>query len=141
MNLIELYKIYIAHTYKTLIDSKKEITNNDISKIFDSKGNNILHYAIFQHNINLIEVILNKAKLNGITKELINHRNVDGTNPLGMAFLHTKDNNIAGVIIATRRSSRSDGCGFSIANELGRSEEVIFKTLLAKILLFSYPPM
>ena len=75
--------------------------NFDISKVLDSKGNNILHYAVFQHNLNLVNAILNKAKSDGIIENIINHHNVDGTNPLGMAFLFKSENNLAGIEVAT----------------------------------------
>jgi hypothetical protein len=75
--------------------------NFDISKVLDSKGNNILHYAVFQHNLNLVTAILNKAKSDGIIENIINHHNVDGTNPLGMAFLFKSENNLAGIEVAT----------------------------------------
>jgi len=75
--------------------------NFDISKVLDSKGNNILHYAVFQHNLNLVNAILNKAKSDGIIENIINHHNVDGTNPLGMAFLFKGENNLAGIEVAT----------------------------------------
>jgi len=45
--------------------------NFDLSKVLDSKGNNILHYAVFQHNLNLVNAILNKAKSDGIIENII----------------------------------------------------------------------
>lgn len=81
-------------------DITKENFTKFLSKI-DSKDNNILHYAVSQHNIDLINAILSKAKEEGKIEELINQRNKDGTNPLGMAFLFQHDDNLKLLEIAS----------------------------------------
>ncbi|PCJ29096.1 MAG: hypothetical protein COA94_02595 [Rickettsiales bacterium] len=72
-----------------------------IRKVLDSHGNNILHHAVFRQDLNLVTAILHRAMLDGIISDLVNHRNHDGTNPLGMAFLSTDSNNLGGIKIAT----------------------------------------
>ena len=75
--------------------------NFDLSEIVDSRGNSILHYAIFRHDLDLINAILLRAKLDGTIGKLVNHRNIDGTSSLGMAFLFEDKDNLAGIEIAS----------------------------------------
>ena len=75
--------------------------NFDISEVFDSRGNNILHYAVFRHNLDLVNSIFTRAKSDNIIEKLINHRNLDGTTPLGMTFLFENENNLVGIEIAS----------------------------------------
>jgi len=75
--------------------------NFDLSEVVDSRSNNILHYAIFRHDLDLINAILLKAKLDGTIGKLVNHRNIDGTSSLGMAFLFKDKDNLAGIEIAS----------------------------------------
>ncbi len=75
--------------------------NFDISEITDSRGNTILHYAILKHDLDLIKAIIDKAKADSVIHKLINSRNVDGTNSLGMAFLFVKEKNLAGLEIVS----------------------------------------
>lgn len=90
-NLLFRINDFLKENYKDIEQIFRKI-NFDISEVIDSNGNNILHYAVFRHDLKLINIIIHKAKSDGVLSKLLNHRNVDGTNPLGMAFLFEGDN-------------------------------------------------
>ncbi len=90
-NLLFRINDFLKDNYKDIEQIFRKI-NFDLSKVLDSNGNNILHYAVFRHDLKLINIIIHKAKSEGVLLKLINHRNLDGTNPLGMAFLFEADN-------------------------------------------------
>jgi hypothetical protein len=64
----------------------------DISSVQDNNNNNILHIAILYRNKLVIEGIADRYFKRSISPDnftaLINHRNQEGTNPLGMLFLN-----------------------------------------------------
>lgn len=62
---------------------------NEISTLKDSKSNNILHIAAFFHDIKVLGHIMKTIDSKSL-RILINERNEDGTNPLGMLFFNTK---------------------------------------------------
>jgi hypothetical protein len=65
--------------------------NFDISSILDNKGNNILHISALYGIESIVTEITTRYFCNHISSDqftqLINHRNYEGTNPLGMVFL------------------------------------------------------
>lgn len=97
-NLLFGINFFFHRYYKDLPQIFRQI-NFDLSEVLDSNGNNILHYAIFRYDLQLIDVIIDKSKVDGILSKLLHHRNLDGTNPLGMAFL-SKPDNVAAIKIA-----------------------------------------
>jgi hypothetical protein len=90
-NLLFRINDFLENNY-TDIEQVFRKLNFDISEVLDSKGNNILHYAAFRYDLKLVSIIIHKAKADGVLFKLLHHRNFDGTNPLGMAFLFESDN-------------------------------------------------
>lgn len=62
-----------------------------ISSVQDDQHNNVLHLAAFQGNTTIIKDLFRKYKKSLDFAQLINHRNNEGTNPLGMTFLNNSD--------------------------------------------------
>ena len=62
----------------------------DLTNIVDSQGNNILHVATYYGFHEMTDMIIKYAKRKECLDPLINGRNNDGTNPLGMLFLNAK---------------------------------------------------
>lgn len=90
-NLLFRINDFLKNNY-TDIEQVFRKLNFNISEILDSKGNNILHYAVFRYDLKLVSIIIHKAKADGVLSKLLHHRNLDGTHPLGMAFLFEPDN-------------------------------------------------
>ena len=64
--------------------------NESLSTIRDSDGNTLIHIAACFGRHEYVKAIMDKASATGELAELINSRNQDGTNPLGMLFLNTR---------------------------------------------------
>lgn len=70
-------------------------------EIVDHLNQNILHYAVYSHDLGLIKDIIKKARYSRCLTNIINHRNICGTNSLGFAFLEQRRNNPNQIRIAT----------------------------------------
>ncbi len=64
------------------------ICDDDLVTLRDSSGNTLLHIACLYGLDVLVEKILIKQSQHGNLKKLLNARNSDGTNPLGMLFIN-----------------------------------------------------
>jgi tetratricopeptide (TPR) repeat protein len=73
-------------TFKRLLKT----CNQSLLAIRDSKGNTLVHIAACFGHYEQVKAIMLKASATDELAELINSRNQDGTNPLGMLFLNTK---------------------------------------------------
>lgn len=90
---------YLIHLHKPLIILERQ--DIDFTKIIDSNKNTILHYTVFLYKMDLVKVILEQSKTNNTISSLVNQRNSDGTNPLGMAFLKINKDAAAAIKMAT----------------------------------------
>ncbi|MCA0254845.1 MAG: hypothetical protein LCH20_05190 [Proteobacteria bacterium] len=97
-NLLFRINDFLENNYADIEQVFRKL-NFDISAVLDSKGNNILHYAAFRYDLKLVSIIIHKAKADGVLSKLLHHRNLDGTNPLGMAFLF-ESHNLAAIEVA-----------------------------------------
>lgn len=79
--------VFVMNNRSDLLTEALEKSFIDLTKILDSEQNTILHLAAF-YSYNMTQQIIAYGKKTGTLPQLINARNKNGTNPLGMLFLN-----------------------------------------------------
>lgn len=80
--------LFVVTNEPVLLSLVLDKCSPDLTKILDSQGNNIFHVAAYFGNHRVMDIIMRHAKKRSQLAPLINARNQDGTNPLGMLFLN-----------------------------------------------------
>jgi hypothetical protein len=81
--------LFVVTNEPALLSLVLDKSSPDLTRILDSQGNNIFHIAAYFGNHRMMDIIMRHARKGDQLAPLINARNQDGTNPLGMLFLNT----------------------------------------------------